>query len=134
MACVFCEISAGRVGAHVLHRGAGVLAILDAHPAARGHCLVIPEAHVERARDAPGNLGGALFSAAGRAAGRIRDRMGSDALIAVHDGRMAGQEVAHLHVHVIPRAEGDGAGPVHSMFRGCELDGAEELRDLLSWD
>jgi histidine triad (HIT) family protein len=37
-------------------------------------------------------------------------------LIAIHDGRMAGQEIPQVHIHVIPRYSFDFARPVHSMF------------------
>jgi len=37
-------------------------------------------------------------------------------LIAVHNGKESGQEVPHVHVHLIPRDSSDGAGPVHNMF------------------
>ena len=36
---------------------------------------------------------------------------------AIHNGKEAGQEIPHVHIHVIPRESGDGAGPVHSMFK-----------------
>jgi histidine triad (HIT) family protein len=36
--------------------------------------------------------------------------------IAIHNGKEAGQEIPHVHIHIIPRKRGDGAGPVHSMF------------------
>jgi histidine triad (HIT) family protein len=37
--------------------------------------------------------------------------------IAIHNGKEAGQEIPHVHIHIIPREIGDGAGPVHSMFK-----------------
>ncbi|WP_218583655.1 HIT domain-containing protein, partial [Candidatus Nitrosotalea sp. FS] len=35
---------------------------------------------------------------------------------AVHNGKESGQEIPHVHVHLIPRDSSDGAGPVHGMF------------------
>jgi histidine triad (HIT) family protein len=37
--------------------------------------------------------------------------------IAIHNGSDAGQEVPHVHVHIVPRKSGDGAGAIHSMFK-----------------
>lgn len=57
----------------------------------------------------------ATFELARQVAARVSAVYG-DSLIAVHNGPRAGQEVPHVHVHVVPRSEGDGAGPIHSMF------------------
>ena len=37
--------------------------------------------------------------------------------IAIHNGREAGQEIPHVHIHVVPRSYGDGGGPIHSLFK-----------------
>ena len=47
--------------------------------------------------------------------------------VAVHNGKNAGQEVPHVHVHIIPRTTNDGAGPVHSMFKNRIKIGSKEM-------
>ena len=123
----------GEIPARILGESGGALAMLDAFPLARGHSLVIPKAHYERIQDMPPGVGDAVFGLVRRLAGGV-DRMAGSTLVAVHNGRGSGQEVPHVHVHLIPRAEGDGAGPVHSMFgRARPLDpvDADLLRDSL---
>ncbi len=51
--------------------------------------------------------------------------------IAIHNGKDAGQEVQHVHIHVVPRSANDGAGPIHSMFSYRPRLNEEEL-DLLA--
>jgi histidine triad (HIT) family protein len=59
----------------------------------------------------------AVFSLVHEVAGKVESAAGATAsTIAIHNGKDAGQEVMHVHVHIIPRKPGDGAGPVHSMF------------------
>jgi histidine triad (HIT) family protein len=52
--------------------------------------------------------------------------------IAIHNGREAGQEIPHLHVHIIPRKEGDGAGAVHSMFKHRPESGSVDMDSVCS--
>lgn len=117
--CVFCGIAAGSVPARIVSRTALSVAFLDAFPVARGHVLAVPRAHRERIQDLTSGEAADLFGLVGRLAPRTDAAGGGDAtLIAVHNGRQSGQEVPHVHVHLIPRRTGDGAGPVHSMFGG----------------
>ena len=44
------------------------------------------------------------------------DSITGSSLIAIHNGKEAGQEVPHVHVHLVPRSEDDSAGAIHSMF------------------
>ena len=44
------------------------------------------------------------------------DTITGSTLVAAHNGKESGQEIPHVHVHLIPRSKNDGAGPVHSMF------------------
>ena len=130
--CVFCGIVSGAVPARVVSKTPLSMAFLDAFPVARGHVLVVPRAHRERIQDLAGGENADLFGLAGRLAARTDGAGGGATLIAVHNGRQSGQEVPHVHVHLIPRREGDGAGPVHSMFRkGGDLGPDDEVHDML---
>ncbi len=50
--------------------------------------------------------------------------------IAIHNGSEAGQEVPHVHVHIVPRKKDDGAGAIHSMFKAKPKLTAEEMDSL----
>jgi histidine triad (HIT) family protein len=73
----------------------------------------------------------AVFELLQEVTGAIEKVSGVDAsTIAIHNGKDAGQEIPHVHVHIIPRKAGDGAGPVHSMF-GSRPELKDSEMDLL---
>jgi histidine triad (HIT) family protein len=73
----------------------------------------------------------AVFQLVHEITGRVESAAGAHAsTIAVHNGREAGQEVPHVHVHIVPRKQGDGAGPVHSMFKNRPKLSAQEMDAL----
>jgi histidine triad (HIT) family protein len=117
MECIFCRIVRGDVPAEVLAREADVVAFLDVQPLADGHVLVVPRAHAAHIEDlAPAELD-ALFRAVARLAGPVREALDADGTtIGVNNGRATGQSVPHVHVHIVPRWENDGAGSIHTIF------------------
>jgi histidine triad (HIT) family protein len=110
--CTFCRIIAGDIPASIVHRGATATAFLDIRPVTPGHLLVVPNRHHARLADTPVETWAHVMRIARRLAGALRasDLPADGINIWVADGEVAGQEVAHLHVHVIPRTTGDGFG------------------------
>ena len=115
MDCIFCKIVSGQIPCKKVYETAGSLAFLDAFPLARGHTLVIPKAHHVKVQELSSGENADLFEAV-RVVSARAEKISPSCLVAVHNGKEAGQEVPHVHVHVIPRNPGDGAGPVHGMF------------------
>ena len=117
MDCVFCRILDGKIPAKVIERTDNALAILDAFPLAAGHSLVISKSHVGKLQDLGKQELAALFEQVRKVTAAVEKATGVTATtIAIHNGKNAGQEIPHVHIHIIPRKEGDGAGAVHSMF------------------
>jgi histidine triad (HIT) family protein len=118
MSCIFCRIVAGEIPAEVVARGDGFLAFLDVTPLADGHVLVVPTQHVATIEDlAPGDAD-ALFRAVHRLAGPTRTAVGAaGSTIGINNGAATGQTIPHVHVHIVPRWDHDGAGSVHTIFR-----------------
>ncbi len=108
--CVFCEIVAGRGTASIFYEDDLVLGFMDINPVTPGHALVISKAHAPRLADLDEATGRHLFTVAQRTAAAIRSSgvtcEGINLFVA--DGEAAGQEVDHVHLHVIPRYRGDG--------------------------
>jgi len=108
--CPFCAIVDGEAPASVVHETEDLLAFMDLNPITEGHALVIPKAHASGLAPLDPETGGRLFEAAMAVAAAMRDSEldpdGIDLFLA--DGEAAGQEVFHVHLHVIPRYEGDG--------------------------
>lgn len=129
--CLFCKIAAGDIPSASLYEDARVAAFLDIRPLAPGHALVVPKAHAAKLEDASPEDRRALMDAVARLTPVLCRAAGSkDATIAINDGPDAGQEVMHVHVHVIPRAASDGAGPIHNLFLQRPKATSEELHDL----
>jgi len=109
MACVFCAIAAGTAPAIRIHEDGDYLAILDIRPFTRGHTLVIPKAHSVDLTDTPAaTLAGML--AVGQRIAQATRASGLAATgnnVAINDGKSAMQTVFHIHLHVIPRRDGD---------------------------
>ena len=60
----------------------------------------------------------ALFDLLRRMSSIVEQGVGVKAsTIAIHNGADSGQEIPHVHVHIIPRTFADGAGPIHSLFK-----------------
>ncbi|NLD73190.1 MAG: HIT domain-containing protein [Chloroflexi bacterium] len=103
--CVFCDIVAGRAPASIAYEDDAVLVIMDRYPLTRGHALVLPRTHVAALPDLDEEIGMHLFRVAMRIDRALRDSsLGADAVrLTLSDGSEAGQEVPHVHMHVIPR-------------------------------
>lgn len=111
-ACVFCKIVAGEAPASMVYEGEHIAAFMDIHPVNRGHVLVVPRSHVAQLASLDEELGGDLFQAGMHVAAAIRraDLRCEGINFFLADGSAAGQEVFHVHLHVIPRFSGDGFG------------------------
>ena len=120
MDCVFCKIASGEIPAKILTETENSIAFMDAFPLTKGHSLVIPKKHYEKIQDIPSEENSELFDTVQKVISKV-DTITGATLLAVHNGKESGQEIPHVHVHLIPRSESDGAGPVHSMFN--ELPG-----------
>lgn len=132
MDCIFCRIVHGQIPARRVWEDEHALAFLDAFPLARGHTLVVPRAHVERVEELGDQQAQALFAGVHKLVGRVQKATGTaGSTIAVNNGRDAGQEVPHVHVHIVPRARGDAAGGIHGMRWERPKVSAEEM-DLLA--
>ena len=58
------------------------------------------------------------------------DSITGSTLVAVHNGAEAGQEIPHVHVHLVPRNKGDSAGSIHSMFNSTLKLSESEMDEL----
>ena len=98
--CVFCKIVAGSIPVQKVYEDDKVVAFPDAHPKAPGHTLVIPKEHYRWFYQMPDDLYDQVF--------RISKKITKD-LAAEHKTEyvrlnIMGDEVAHVHVHLIPQS------------------------------
>jgi histidine triad (HIT) family protein len=107
--CIFCQIVLGESPASVIYRDDRVIAFMDIRPVNPGHLLVIPIAHATYLCHLDEQTGMRMFNVSHRLAQAVRDSdVSSEGVnLFLADGVAAGQEVFHVHMHVIPRFEGD---------------------------
>ncbi len=116
MDCIFCKIITKDIPSKILYEDDDTISFLDAFPVAKGHTLVIPKEHHAKIQDLPSDVNQKLFGTVHKMTKKV-DSLEGSTLIAIHNGKESGQEVPHVHVHLIPRSKNDSAGPVHSMFK-----------------
>ena len=115
MDCIFCKIIEGSIPAKILKETSQSISFLDAFPLAKGHVLVIPKKHHQKIQDMSQSENTDLFLLVYEMTSKV-DSISGSTLVAIHNGIDAGQEVPHVHVHLVPRSKNDSAGPIHSMF------------------
>ena len=115
MDCIFCKISSGEIPTKIITKTKNSIAFLDAFPLTRGHTLVIPKNHHEKIQDMTVEENSDLFSTVHKIISKV-DRLTGATLVAIHNGRDAGQEVPHVHIHLVPRSADDSGGPIHCLF------------------
>lgn len=109
MPSIFSRILAGEIPGQFVFRDDLWAAILDIHPVAPGHALLIPLAEAQHLSGLPAPTLAALGDRLARLTAAVKAAAGAPAVnVVVNDGPAAGQEVPHAHVHVIPRFPDDG--------------------------
>jgi len=128
MSCVFCDIVAGHAPASILFQDERTITFLDHRPVTPGHMLVVPRRHAAFLADLDPEDGAQLFRVGMRGAAALRASSLRCEGVNFHlaDGEVAGQEVFHVHLHVLPRFAGDGFGlrfpPDYRVRERAELD------------
>lgn len=107
-ACIFCEIVAGRAEASIAYEDDTTLAFMDLRQFHAGHTLVVPKRHIVDIYELDDAVGAGLMSSVARISRGVRDAFAPDGLnIWQSNGEAGGQEVFHLHFHVLPRWHDD---------------------------
>ena len=128
--CIFCGIVSGKAEASHVYQDERVIAFMDIRPVTEGHLLVIPRAHGASLSTLDAEDGAQMFRVAHRLAAAVRGSgMRCEGInLFLADGEAAGQEVFHVHLHVLPRYKGDGFGlrmpPDYRVRPRAELDAA----------
>lgn len=130
--CLFCRIASHEIPAHIVLENERALAFLDIHPKAPGHTMVISKYHSATTGELPEAEIAALFLLVKDAASRLTKRLHADGLtIGINEGRAGGQEVDHVHVHLMPRFSGDGGGSIQSVVDNPPKEALDAIRDTI---
>ncbi|KAI1080296.1 HIT domain-containing protein [Whalleya microplaca] len=99
-ACIFCKIIKGEIPSFKLFESDKTLAFLDIGPLSRGHALVIPKFHGEKLSDIPDEHLSEILPVAKKL---VTATGATNYNILQNNGRIAHQEVDHVHFHMIPK-------------------------------
>jgi histidine triad (HIT) family protein len=106
--CVFCQILAGNQQVSIVGQNRHSVALMDKYPVTRGHLLVIPRKHYELVTAMSNEEVESLFSLAVIVAKALQASLNPDGInIFQMNGKAAWQDFDHVHVHVVPRYQGD---------------------------
>ena len=131
MDCIFCKIVSKEIPTKILVETESCIGFLDAFPLAKGHVLVIPKNHYEKLQNLPTDINTEVFSTVHNLISKV-DSLTGATLVAIHNGKDSGQDIPHVHVHLIPRSNDDSAGAVHSMFSQKPELSDSEIDELCS--
>ena len=106
MDCIFCKIANKEIPSRIITETENSIAFLDAFPVSRGHTLVIPKNHYEKVQDMTDIDNNDLFDTVHKVISKV-DKLTGSTLLAIHNGKDSGQEIPHVHVHLIPRESHD---------------------------
>ncbi|MCW4030489.1 MAG: HIT family protein [Candidatus Bathyarchaeota archaeon] len=107
--CIFCQIVAKKSPASILYEDADVMAFLDIRPLHMGHSLVISKDHYIDIFDTPTDILSKIHAVSKQVALAVKQATGSEGIsVFQQNGKAAGQDIFHIHVHVVPRFEGTG--------------------------
>ena len=106
--CIFCKIAKKEIPAKFIEETNNFIAISDAHPKAPGHALIISKRHYATVLDMPSTLAQEMHKLIQKISSSILEKKQGDGFnIAINNLPPSGQIIPHLHVHIIPRKEGD---------------------------
>ncbi len=109
--CIFCKIVSREIPSLRVFEDAHSLAFLDIGPLSSGHTLLIPKQHHTDILDIPQDVFSSLTSNLPQLARTLMKVTGATGMnVLQNTGKSAGQAVFHLHIHLIPRTEGDRLG------------------------
>jgi histidine triad (HIT) family protein len=115
--CVFCRIIAGEGHAAFVYQGERVVAFLDVNQASPGHTLIVPRVHVSYWWELTEGDAAAVAIVARPIMRALREAFQPDGIrIVQNNGRAAGQDVFHVHMHLILRREGEWHGGAPSAY------------------
>ncbi|MCF7860436.1 HIT family protein [Patescibacteria group bacterium] len=124
--CIFCQIIADEIPSYKIYEDEKILAFLDIKPVHPGHILVIPKKHAQNIEDVSEEDLTAVILGVKKMGKLIKNNLNYPSYNVIENNdSAAGQEIPHLHFHIIPRLENDGLN--HWSHREYNPGEAEEI-------
>jgi histidine triad (HIT) family protein len=127
--CVFCKILDGQILAHKIYETDDVFVFLDIDPYTKGHSLIIPKKHYQDIFDIPDEELKELIIEVKKVAKLHKERLGAkDINVFQRNGILAGQEIEHIHFHVVSRDIDDEVEILpRGQYKGNDFEEVVEL-------
>ncbi len=133
MDCFFCKIINKEVPAGIIYEDDSALAVLDIHPRSPGHTMILPKVHSEDILSLPEDKIEGVFKTVKKVTELLKKTLRPDGFtIGINHGRVSGQTIEHLHIHIMPRWFNDGGGSVHSVVDNPPKESIEEIRKKIT--
>ena len=116
MDCIFCKLISKQIPAKILYEDEYSISFLDAFPISKGHTLVIPKKHFPQIQDMSLEINQKLFDTVHKMISKI-DLIKGSTLVLIHNGKGSGQDIMHVHIHLIPRGFDDSGDNADMMFQ-----------------
>ncbi len=112
--CIFCKIVEGELPSFKLYEDENVVSFLTIAPINEGHALVVSKKHYEDFFDTPKEILEQIINVGQKISIAIKQTIECSGInIVQNNGKSAGQEIMHYHMHIIPRNEDDGLEQWH---------------------
>ena len=107
--CIFCKLANGEIPTNTIYEDNDFRVFLDAAPATKGHCLIVPKEHFDNLEELSDDVASKVFPLAKKMMKLLKEKLDWDGFNVVqNNGEVAGQTVFHFHTHLIPRYIDDG--------------------------
>ena len=107
--CIFCKLANGDIPTNTIYEDNDFRVFLDAAPATKGHCLIVPKEHFDNLEELSDDVASKVFPLAKKMMKLLKEKLGWDGFNVVqNNGEVAVQTVFHFHTHLIPRYIDDG--------------------------
>ncbi|KUJ14727.1 hit family protein 1 [Mollisia scopiformis] len=123
-ACIFCKIVKGDIPSFKLFESDKVLAFLDINPLSKGHALVIPKFHGEKLTDIPDDSLAEILPVVKKL---VKATGAENYNVLQNNGRIAHQEVDHVHFHMIPKPNSEEGMGISWPQQKTDMDGLKAL-------
>lgn len=131
--CLFCKIIHKEIPNYTVYEDEHCLAFLDIHPCTKGHTVVIPKKHSKTFLDTEDASVAGVMIGVKKTMEKLQSTLNPDGFnVGANQEKAGGQAVHHLHIHILPRWEGDGGGNMHSIVKKESDVSVEELAQLFT--
>ena len=103
MKCIFCEIASKSIKAYIVYEDDISMAFLDINPVSKGHILLIPKKHYTKLSEMPEDELERFIRSFKKVLKLVEEKLSKNYNVIINTGKLAGQEIEHLHIHIIPR-------------------------------